>query len=59
MSCAPCRASITDPNYRIFTDDRHIYVFNAERFIVGMTFRQYSINWMWTNLPTRFIWARN
>ena len=54
MSCAPCRASITDPNYRIFTDDRQIYVFNAERFMSGMTFRRYSTSWMWRSLPMRF-----
>ncbi len=29
------QAALTDPNYRIFIDDRQIYVFNAERFIIG------------------------
>ncbi len=29
------QGDITDPNYRIFADERQIYVFNAERFIVG------------------------
>jgi len=29
------QAAITDPNYRIFADQQAIYVFNAERFIVG------------------------
>ncbi len=29
------QAALTDPNYRIFVDDRQIYVFNADRFITG------------------------
>lgn len=29
------QAALTDPNYRIFIDDRQIYVFNADRFIAG------------------------
>lgn len=29
------QAQITDPNYRIFTDAKWIYVFNSERFVKG------------------------
>ena len=29
------QAELTDPNYRIFVDEAAIYVFNAERFVMG------------------------
>jgi dihydropteroate synthase-like protein len=31
---------ISDPNYRIFADERQIYVFNAERFVVGVEIQE-------------------
>lgn len=34
------QAQLTDPNYRIFTDRERIYVFNAERFVVGTRGRE-------------------
>lgn len=34
------QARITDLNYRIFTDNERIYVFNAERFVTGTRARE-------------------
>ncbi|MBX6364757.1 MAG: dihydropteroate synthase [Gemmatimonadetes bacterium] len=34
------QARLTDPNYRIYTDRERIYVFNAERFVVGTRGRE-------------------
>ncbi len=33
------QAAIKDPNYRIFIDGRHIYLFNATRFVKGTDIR--------------------
>jgi len=34
------QAQVTDPNYRIFVDADAIYVFNADRFVMGTDFNQ-------------------